>query len=52
MKEDKIEGLEEQGKTVMILGVDGKAIGIIAVADILKEGAREAIEELKKKVWK
>ncbi|MBE0515928.1 MAG: copper-translocating P-type ATPase [Methanophagales archaeon] len=46
--EDKIGRLEEQGKTVMILGVDGKATGIIAVADILKEGAREAIEELKK----
>jgi Cu+-exporting ATPase len=46
--EDKIECLEEQGKTVMIIGLDGEAIGIIAVADILREGAREAIEELKR----
>jgi Cu+-exporting ATPase len=46
--EAKIEGLEEQGKTVMIIVVDGKAMGIIAVADILREGAREAIEELKR----
>lgn len=46
--EDKIERLEGQGKTVMILGVDGRAAGIIAVADTVKEGAREAIGELKR----
>ncbi len=46
--EAKIESQEEQGKTVMSLGVDGKIRGIIAVADILKESAREAIEELKR----
>ncbi len=46
--EAKIESLEEQGKTVMSLGVDGEVRGIIAVADLVKEGAREAIEELKR----
>ncbi len=46
--ESKIESLEKEGKTVMSLGVDGEVRGIIAVADTLKEGAREAIEELKR----
>jgi Cu+-exporting ATPase len=40
--------LEEQGKTAMILAPDGKAIGVIAVADTLKEHSREVVDELKK----
>jgi Cu+-exporting ATPase len=46
--------LEEQGKTVMLLSVDGEVKGAIAVADVLKEGAKEAIEELRKmglEIW-
>lgn len=46
---DKIESLEEQGKTAMLLALDGKAMGIIAVADTLKEHAKEATDELKKR---
>ncbi|MGF3522787.1 MAG: HAD-IC family P-type ATPase, partial [Candidatus Bathyarchaeia archaeon] len=39
--------LEEQGKTVMILAVDGKVAGAIAVMDTPKDNATEAIEQLK-----
>jgi len=39
--------LETQGKTVMILVVDGAAAGLIAAMDTVKESAAEAIELLK-----
>lgn len=38
----------EEGKTPMFVAIDGNAAGIIAVADTLKEGSREAVEELKR----
>jgi Cu+-exporting ATPase len=40
--------LLEGGKTVMFLGWDGKVTGIIALADTLKPGAREAVQTLRK----
>ncbi|SMB99887.1 Cu+-exporting ATPase [Thermanaeromonas toyohensis ToBE] len=40
--------LEEQGKTAMFLAVNGRAAGVIAVADTLKEYVPEAIARLKK----
>lgn len=40
--------LEEQGKTVMLVAVDNAVAGMIAVADVVKESSREAIENLKK----
>ena len=46
--EERIKNLENQGKTTMILVADKKAIGIIAIADTLKEHARETMEELKR----
>jgi Cu+-exporting ATPase len=46
--EEKTSGLEEDGKTVVFLIIDGKLAGIIAAADTLKEHAHEAVEELKK----
>lgn len=42
-----IKNLEEQGKTVMILAHNTKALGLIAVADTIKETAPEAINLLK-----
>ncbi|WP_353094973.1 heavy metal translocating P-type ATPase [Tissierella praeacuta] len=39
--------LEEEGKTAMLLSLDNKLSGIIAVADQIKETSRKAIEELK-----
>ncbi|MGQ9601148.1 MAG: heavy metal translocating P-type ATPase [Candidatus Bipolaricaulia bacterium] len=41
------ERFSSEGKTPIFLAVDGKAAGIIAVADTLKEGAREAVQALK-----
>lgn len=40
--------LEEQGKTVMLIGVDQQVVGLVAVADTIKEHSAEAIAELKK----
>ncbi len=45
--EPQIELLENQGKTVMILALNGKVAGIIAVADVIKDSARDAISTLK-----
>ncbi|MDP2741146.1 MAG: heavy metal translocating P-type ATPase [bacterium] len=46
--EEKIIALENQGKTAMILAEDKNIIGIIAVADTLKENSKEAVEFLHK----
>jgi Cu+-exporting ATPase len=46
--ENILRTLEEQGKTAMLVAVDKKAAGIIAVADTLKENSSEAVAELKK----
>ena len=40
--------LEEQGKTAVLLGIQGKLAAVIAIADQLKEHSREAVEELRK----
>lgn len=39
---------EEQGKTAILIGIDGKVSGVIAIADRLKETAGDAVSELKK----
>ena len=52
--EEKIINLESQGKTAMILAVDNKIIGLIAVADVLKKESIEVVKVLKKNdiaVW-
>lgn len=52
--EEKIIDLENQGKTAMLLAVDNKIIGLIAVADVLKKESIEAVRTLKKNniaVW-
>ncbi len=46
--ENQITKLEDQGKTAMVLAFDKKVIGIIAVADTLKEYSKEAVELLHK----
>jgi Cu+-exporting ATPase len=45
-REKDIEKLETEGKTAMILSVDGRLTGIIAVADGIKETSQAAIREL------
>jgi Cu+-exporting ATPase len=46
--EREIERLSDEGKTPMFLAVDGKAAGLIAVADTLKENSREAVLALER----
>jgi len=46
--EEKLVVLENQGQTAMILSFDGEIIGLIAVADTLKEYSKEAVEILHK----
>lgn len=45
--ESAIAGLEDEGKTAMLMSVDNTIEAIIAVADTLKEGSKEAIHALK-----
>jgi P-type Cu+ transporter len=40
------EGLEKEAKTTMFVAVEGDAVGIIAVADTIKEGSMDAIMEI------
>ena len=40
--------LEDDGKTVMILGRSGKVLGLIAVADTIKDTAKKAVSALEK----
>jgi Cu+-exporting ATPase len=40
------QGLLDQGKTTILLAAGGAAVGVLAVADTVKEGAAEAIAEL------
>ncbi|UOE54003.1 heavy metal translocating P-type ATPase [Bacillus sp. CMF12] len=44
----EMETLEENGKTAMLVAVDGKYAGIVAVADTIKETSRDAINRLRK----
>ena len=44
----EISKMENGGKTVMMIGADGKLIGLIAVADIIKESALEGLAALQK----
>jgi Cu+-exporting ATPase len=44
--ESTLVGLEEQAKTAMLVAVDGRLAGVIAVADTLKPDSRAAIGEL------
>ena len=46
--ESQIKKFESEGKTTVILELDKKIIGLIAIADTLKEGSKEAVENLKK----
>jgi Cu+-exporting ATPase len=46
--EMQISTLEGNGKTVMILSVDNSVVGLIGVADTIKEHSAEAIKQLEK----
>jgi Cu+-exporting ATPase len=44
---DQAEALRKEGQTVMLIAVDGKAAGLVGVADPIKESTPNAIRELK-----
>ncbi|MER3457162.1 MAG: heavy metal translocating P-type ATPase [candidate division GAL15 bacterium] len=44
---ERSEHLEGQGKTTMFVAVDGQGVGIVAVADTLRETAAAAVRELR-----
>ncbi|MGD9131238.1 MAG: heavy metal translocating P-type ATPase [Candidatus Bathyarchaeota archaeon] len=46
--EEKMKTLEENGKTVMLVAVDGEAAGLIAVADTLMKYSVEAVRALQR----
>ncbi|NPV69171.1 MAG: copper-translocating P-type ATPase [Firmicutes bacterium] len=45
--EPHVIALEEQGKTAIVLAMDGAPAGVVAVADTLKDEARAAVDELR-----
>jgi P-type Cu+ transporter len=44
--EERLGALEQQGKTTMIVAIDGKVAGLVGVADTVKVGSAEAIKQL------
>jgi P-type Cu+ transporter len=46
--EAKMREFEEHGKTAMLIASGNEIVGLVAVADTLKENSKEAIETLKK----
>ncbi len=46
--EEKIVSLEKQGNTTVLVAFDKKLVGLIAVADTLKESSKAAIESLQR----
>ncbi len=45
---NRARALQEQGKTVVAVGWDGEARGLVALSDRLRKGSVEAVAELKK----
>ena len=45
---DRADALRRDGQTVVLIAIDGKAAGLVGVADPIKESAREAIQELQR----
>jgi len=44
----RAEVLENEGKTPLYFAVDGRLLGVIAVADVLREDSAEAIRQMKR----
>ena len=46
--EPEVSRLQSEAKTAMLVAVDGKVEGVIAVADTIKDGSKDAIADLHK----
>jgi Cu+-exporting ATPase len=44
--EEQLAALEQAGKTTMLVAIDDEVAGLLAVADTVKLGSREAVEQL------
>jgi len=52
--EKRLAALELEGKTTLIVGLDGKTVGLISLADALKKDSKKAIDALQRtgeEVW-
>jgi Cu+-exporting ATPase len=52
--EEQLVRFEEQGKTAMLVALDGRLAGVVVVADTLKQGSKEAVSRLREQgldVW-
>ncbi|MEI7511420.1 MAG: heavy metal translocating P-type ATPase [Candidatus Peregrinibacteria bacterium] len=47
-KNSALRKLQEEGKTVVVVELEGKTVGMIALSDTLKAGVKETVEKLKK----
>jgi Cu+-exporting ATPase len=47
--DEKLSRLENEGKTAVLIAIDNRLSGIIAISDTIKETAKEAINALKSK---
>lgn len=45
--EERMSSLEREGKSVVIMAVNKKPVGLFAIADTLRKQAKEAVEKLK-----
>jgi heavy metal translocating P-type ATPase len=43
-----LKGLRKQGKAVIVVAVSGKCVGVVALADILRQNAADMVDRLKK----
>ncbi|MFC7227495.1 heavy metal translocating P-type ATPase [Salinirubellus salinus] len=46
---EAMERLEREGKTAMLVAVDGRIAGVVADADTVKESAKQAVSELRER---
>ncbi len=47
--ETAAERLEREGKTAMLVALDGRVVGVVAAADTVRESARRAIADLRER---
>ncbi len=45
--EERVRRLIDEGRTLLYISLDGRAAGAIAVADLPKEGSKEAVDDLR-----
>jgi Cu+-exporting ATPase len=45
--EARLMAFEEAGKTALLVAADGRLVGIVAVSDTIKDGAAEAVRQLR-----